>query len=73
MIDPWVKIGARIRFVSTPDDPSPIKPGSVGTVTSVTGPGLISGPPLGYHSIGVSWDDGGNLPVSLPTDTVEEA
>ena len=72
MIDSWIKVGARIRFVSTPDDPIFIEPGSIGTITSVTGPGLISGPPLGYYHIGVSWDDGNKSPISLPTDTVEE-
>jgi len=70
---PWIKIGVRIQFISTPDNPPPIKPGSVGTVTSITVPGLISGPPLGYYSLGVDWDDGSKLPVSLPTDTIEKA
>jgi hypothetical protein len=46
------EIGARIRLIEMPNDPCPIEPGSLGTVTYVS---------PGPQQIGVKWDSGRTL------------
>jgi hypothetical protein len=58
--------GDRIRLVSMPDDPDPLPPGSTGTVTFVT---PLAG--LGWTQVGVAWDNGRTLLLSIPPDRVE--
>ena len=54
-------VGKRVRLISMPNDPNPIKPGTEGLVTDVDFAG---------HLI-VKWDDGRNLHLIINTDTFE--
>ena len=60
---PNVKPGDRIKLISMPNDPCPIEPGSMGTVTSVT-----TG---AYAQIDVDWDSGRTLCLIPGTDKFE--
>ncbi len=56
--------GDRIRLLAMPDDPDPIPPGTMGTVTAVRQ----------YDSwaqIDVDWDNGRKLMLAVPPDQVE--
>jgi hypothetical protein len=55
-----VEVGDRIELVSMPDDPDPIKAGTVGTVTSVD---------TRMDVVGVRWDDGRTLNLVLGVDS----
>ena len=56
------RIGDRITLVRMGTDPSPIPPGTVGTVTSVT-------PWVGGEwNIGMFWDNGRTLGLVVPED-----
>jgi len=57
--------GDRIRLIAMPDDPDPIPVGSTGTVTFVNEHG--SGERT-WFQIGVDWDNGRNLMLSVPPD-----
>lgn len=54
--------GQRIELVAMPDDPSPILPGSTGTVTQV------SDFSDGSAQVSVKWDDGRTLMLAIPPD-----
>jgi hypothetical protein len=56
--------GDRIRLVAMPDDPNPIPPGAVGTVTAVR----QHGP---WAQVDVDWDNGRKLMLVVPPDEVE--
>ena len=54
--------GERIRLIEMPNDPCPIEPGSLGTITYVSpGPGQI----------GVKWDSGRTLHLVIGVDVFE--
>ncbi|MBK1669100.1 hypothetical protein CKO28_13760 [Rhodovibrio sodomensis] len=55
-------VGDRIELIEMPDDPSPVAPGTQGTVTRIQ--------PLWDHRIqlGVDWDSGRSLMLILPKD-----
>ena len=56
--------GARIRLLSMPSDPDPIRVGQTGTVVHVEQHGT-------WQQISVDWDDGRTLMLSLPPDRIE--
>lgn len=60
--------GDRIRFVAMPDDPNPVPAGSTGTVTFVNEHG--SGD-RAWLQIGVDWENGRRLMLSVPPDGVQ--
>jgi len=63
-----LKPGDRIKLVAMPDDPHPIPAGSTGTVEETQ---YLS---LGGRSslqVCVKWDNGRNLALVMPPDTVE--
>jgi hypothetical protein len=60
--------GDRIRLIAMPDDPNPVPAGSTGTVTFVNEHG--SGQ-RAWLQIGVNWDSGRGLMLSVPPDEVE--
>lgn len=59
-----VKVGDRIRLTRMPDDPLPIEAGTEGTVHSVS---EVRMRPY-WWSIGVTWDNGRGLSLSVPPD-----
>jgi hypothetical protein len=60
--------GDRIRLISMPDDPNPVPIESMGTVTFVRQCG--SGPHA-WFQVGVDWDNGRKLMLSVPPDEVD--
>jgi Domain of unknown function (DUF4314) len=52
--------GTRIKLIHMGDDPDPIEPGALGTVTGGSGAQLF-----------VDWDNGRSLILALPYDTYE--
>ena len=54
---PALKPGDRIRLILMPNDPAPIKPGSLGTVVAVTTGNLAQ--------IEVTWDDDNDRSLAL--------
>jgi hypothetical protein len=56
--------GDRIRLVAMPDDPNPIQPGTMGTVTVVRPHGT-------WAQVDVAWDNGRKLMLVVPPDQVE--
>jgi hypothetical protein len=60
--------GDRIKLIAMPDDPDPIAFGSKGTVTFVNSHG---GGPRILFQIGVDWDNGRRLMLSVPPDECE--
>ncbi len=56
--------GTRIRLISMPDDPDPVPPGSVGTVTGTCDS------PWGTQ-IWVKWESGRTLSLEVPPDLYE--
>ncbi len=63
------KRGDRIRLISMPDDPDPIKPGATGAVTAVRPYRFgLHGP---WTQIDVDWDNGRKLMLSVPPDEWE--
>lgn len=56
--------GDRIRLVSMPEDPDPIKPGTTGTVTAVRHYRT-------WSQVDVDWDNGRKLMLAVPPDQVE--
>ena len=59
---PPARVGDRVTLVRMGDDPSPIAPGTVGTVTGVS---CWVG---GEWNIGVRWDNGRTLGLVSPGD-----
>jgi len=59
------KPGDRIRLLAMPDDPDPIPPGSMGSVTFVHPHG--SGGDA-WLQVGVDWDSGRTLMLTVPPD-----
>lgn len=62
----YVKVGDRIRLTYMANDPNPIEPGNMGTVTYV---GELRG--LGVFQLGVNWDNGRTLMLAVPEDKFE--
>ena len=62
--------GDRIRLLAMPDDPNPVPVGSTGTVTFVRECGTG---PHAWLQIGVDWDNGRKLMLSVPPDELEIA
>ncbi|MEL7499053.1 MAG: DUF4314 domain-containing protein [Planctomycetota bacterium] len=60
--------GDRIRLVSMDDDPDPIQPGQLGTITHVN---LIGSGPKQWMQIDVDWDHGRQLMLACPPDRFE--
>jgi len=60
--------GDRIRLIAMPDDPNPVSAGSTGTVTFVNAHG--SGE-RAWRQIGVDWDSGRGLMLTVPPDEFE--
>jgi len=60
--------GDRIRLISMPDDPNPIEPGATGTVRFVH-EHTVGGER--WAQIGVDWDNGRKLMLSIPHDRLE--
>jgi hypothetical protein len=58
------KPGDRIRLLAMPDDPDPIPPGTMGTVTAVRPYGT-------WAQVDVAWDNGRTLMLVVPPDQVE--
>ncbi len=56
--------GTKIRLISMPEDPDPVPPGSVGTVTG-------GGPSPWGTQIWVKWDNGRTLSLEVPPDVYE--
>ena len=56
-----LSIGSRIRLTSMPEDPDPIQPGELGTVTGIQ-------PVLDFWQVEVSWDSGRKLSLVTPPD-----
>jgi len=64
-----IEKGARVKLISMPNDPDPVPPGTLGTVTSSR---VIEGlTPRPYLQLGVTWDNGRSLGLVLPPDAVE--
>ena len=63
-----VKVGSRIKMVSQPQDPNPVEPGTVGTVTGITRVGSFGD---GFVQYKVKWDNGRTLAVVVPPDEVD--
>ena len=57
--------GDRVMLDAMPDDPSPVTPGTLGTVTRVSVHDLGDGP---REHVDVRWDDGRNLSLIVPPD-----
>ena len=53
--------GTRVRCIEMPDDPKPVPPGTLGTVTSVNG----------FGQIRVTWDNGSGLYLLYEIDSFE--
>lgn len=60
--------GDRIKLIAMPDDQDPVPAGSTGTVTFVNEHG--SGE-RAWFQIGVDWDNGRGLMLSVPPDEFE--
>lgn len=60
--------GDRIRLVSMDEDPHPIQPGQLGTITYVS---VIGSGPKQWMQIDVDWDNGRKLMLSCPPDRFE--
>ena len=60
--------GDRIRLVAMPDDPDPVPPGATGTITSVTKHGAGRD---AWLQVGVAWDNGRKLMLTVPPDRFE--
>lgn len=60
--------GDRIRLIAMPDDPNPVPVGSTGTVTFVKEHGSGA---RAWLQIGVDWDNGRGLMLSVPPDEWE--
>ena len=60
--------GDRIRLIAMPDDPNPVPIGSTGTVTFVKEHGSET---RAWLQIGVDWDNGRRLMLSVPPDEFE--
>ena len=60
--------GDRIRLVSMDDDPNPIQPGQLGTITCVN---VIGSGPEQWMQIDVEWDNGRKLMLACPPDRFE--
>jgi hypothetical protein len=56
--------GDRIRLVAMPNDPYPIQAGETGTVTSIVDHGT-------WTQVGVAWDSGRMLMLTVPPDAFE--
>lgn len=59
------KIGDRIELLAMPDDPSPIEPGTTGTVTDVTDTSFLR---EGSYQVSVNWDSPRSLMLVCPPD-----
>ena len=61
-----MKVGDRIELLAMPDDPCPIEPGSLGTVTAMQ--------ELNFGKrntqVSVEWDNGRKLMLVIPPDRV---
>ena len=60
--------GDRIRLISMDDDPDPIQPGQLGTITYVN---VVGSGPEKWVQIDVDWDNGRKLMLSCPPDRFE--
>lgn len=58
-----VKVGQRIELVSMPQEPNAMEPGTQGTVEFIN-----PAPMLRMTQIGVKWDNGRTLMLSVPPD-----
>ena len=58
--------GDRIRLIKMTDDPNPIEPGTMGTVTSINTVYLF-----GEDHLNVDWDNGRTLSLLVGTDEFE--
>lgn len=58
-----MKKGDRIELLSMPQDPDPIPTGTKGTITFVSE--IRS---MGFTQVGVKWDNGRSLMLSVPPD-----
>ena len=71
MADPLnLKEGDRIKMVQMGNDPNPVEPGVLGTVSGYRYP-RTGTDAAGTVAHGVRWDDGRGLAIILPDDTVE--
>jgi len=61
---PSPRPGDRIRLVAMPDDPDPIPPGTIGTITSVWQHRT-------WAQVDVNWDNGRKLMLAVPPDQFE--
>jgi hypothetical protein len=73
--NPIPEEGDRIELIEMPDDPYPYPPGSTGTVKWVKlvnlGGGMLGGTTEGgFFQVGVDWDHGGGLMLSIPPDRI---
>ena len=55
--DPGVRVGDRIKLVSTKDEHTRLRPGDLGTVTDIR---VVRGP-FGGLNVSVTWDSGSRL------------
>ncbi|WP_442510560.1 DUF4314 domain-containing protein [Novipirellula sp. SH528] len=59
--------GDRIRLLTMPDDPDPVPIGTTGTVRAIS---HVSSRPA-FTQIGVDWDNGRRLMLTVPPDRFE--
>lgn len=60
-------VGDRVEMIHQPDDPHPIEPGTLGTVSGTRSSFDT------YHQLDVDWDNGRTLAVVLPVDQIRRA
>jgi len=60
--------GDRIKLIAMPDDPNPVPVKGTGTVTFVKEHGSAE---RAWLQIGVDWDNGRGLMLSVPPDKVD--
>ena len=63
-----LRIGDRIRLIKMQDDPDPIPPGEIGTVTGIS---HHDDDDDIWHQVDVDWDQGRTLMLTMPPDRIE--
>jgi len=64
-----LKRGTRIKLITMVDDPTPVPPGTLGTVTEVTPVELARDDK--FNQVWVDWDGPYSLPLVCPPDQFE--
>lgn len=66
-----MRVGDRIELIAMPEDPSPLPPGSKGTVTKLPDNPERERSVFGNFVAYVKWDNGRTLSLCIPPDQVK--